>query len=209
MIRTHSNDDAHFPTGRLPPRLRTLSVIGTIGFAVSLALWGLSFLTNPTPAPYYTWLESPARLPVEQPRIGHYPASWTVGLWLWEFTFPFVLLLLYDRGSGGLVGLRRWLLAVPVGYMFAFFAYCRWFWPKPDEPWLLEPATNAPCWTYCVTYADAWAAVTASVVGLGVVAWLVARQRPRYAGGLVIGFGLLSLPLGIPALYAGYELVQR
>lgn len=193
----------------LPPWLQRLSTIGTVGFGLAVLLWGLSFLTNPAPAPYYPWLESPVRLPITQPRIGHYPASWTLGIWLWEITFPFVLLRIYERRGGGPTRLRRWLIAVPAAYMLAFFGYCRWIWPKPADPWLFEPATNILCWAYCVTYADFWAVTTAAVGLLGIVAWVAARSERRGVGWLSIAFGVLSVPLGVPAIYAGYVHVQR
>ncbi|MFC6993765.1 hypothetical protein ACFQH3_19830 [Haladaptatus sp. GCM10025707] len=70
---------------------------------------GLSFLTNPVPDPSFPWATLPESLRVAytQPRIEHWPVTYTVGLWLIVFTFPLVLLHAYHR-YGSRTGWRSW-----------------------------------------------------------------------------------------------------
>jgi hypothetical protein len=53
----------------------------TIALAVPLA--AIAFLTNPVPDPSFPWATLPAawRLPVTQPRIEHWPVTYTVAIW--------------------------------------------------------------------------------------------------------------------------------
>lgn len=66
-----------------------------------IVLMGVSFLTNPVPDPSFPWATLPASLRVDymQPRIEHWPVTYTVGLWLVVFAHPLVLLDAY-RGTG-------------------------------------------------------------------------------------------------------------
>lgn len=194
-----SNDTA------VPTQLRQAAVVGTAGFAVSILLLGTAFLTNSEPLPYFPWLELPVQFSVDQPRLYRYPLSMTVSLWIWHITAPFVFLLAYVREQS----ISRWLIGAPVAYLTTFFVYCYQFWPNAGNTWMLEPATSWPCYLYCYHGTTLWATVTVGTIGIGVAAWLAAVRSATYRGWITVGFGLASLPLGIPVLYAGYLQIQN
>lgn len=186
--------------GPLPPRLRRVAGAGAAGFVLANLLVGLAFLTDPVPVPYYPWLSlSAAPLP-DQPTLGHYPASYTLGLWLWEFTFPLSILWAADRaGLTGERGRRAAFVGVPVLVALGFHAYCALVFPQPTpSPW--EPAVTAVCYVYCQTYGPLWSAITVGTVLLAVGGWLAPRASSLGRAGTA-AFGLLAFPLGVPALY--------
>lgn len=192
----------------LPAWLDRYAAIGPHGLVVGTALCLAALVTNPVPDPSFPWLTLPPslRLPIEQPRIEHWPVSYTVGIWLWVGCFPALFLAGYRRwGRRFRRGADLWLVGLPALAMIGWTTYCRFFWPK------LEPATwNAPsytlvCWLYCSSYDPLWsnAAYAVALLGLGATALVV--RRHGLAPIALVGFGALSLPLGLPALYEGYR----
>lgn len=187
----------------VPPVVATLARVGAFGFVVSVGLVALGFLTNPEPYPYYEWATLPVTPLPEQPRLGHYPVSITLGTWLWEFTVPLALIWLVDRyGLDSRRARNGVLVALPAVYALGFHLYCRFVFPQPD-PTLWEPAVTAVCYVYCQTYDPSWSYVTLGTVALGAVGALAPRER---TGGWValVAFGVLSFPLGIAPLFEAW-----
>jgi hypothetical protein len=85
--------------GPLPQRVARASEYGLYAFLTGAALMGIAFLTNPVPDPSFQWARLPEsfRLSYTQPRIEHWPVTYTVGLWLIVFTLPLVMLQAYQR----------------------------------------------------------------------------------------------------------------
>lgn len=174
--------------------------IGSFGFAVAVGLVVLGFLTNPEPYPYYDWATLPVTPLPEQPRLGHYPATITLGTWLWEFTFPLALIWLVDRyGLGSNRARTVVFLLVPAVYALGFHLYCRFVFPQPD-PTLWEPAVTAVCYVYCQTYDLSWSYVTLGTVALGTLGMLL-PDRSTASWVAIVAFGVLTFPLGIAPLY--------
>ena len=194
--------------GPLSRRIARASKCGLYAFFIGIVLMGVAFLTNPVPDPSFPWAALPEslRLSYTQPRIEHWPVTYTVGLWLIVFSLPLVILWAYQRyGSDSRFSASVWLVAVSVSTMFALTTYCRFFWPK------LVPATwNAPsytlvCWAYCSSYDPLWSNLAYVVVLLGAGgAYLAYRDSPRAKYGLA-AWGVLAFPLGVPALYEAYR----
>jgi hypothetical protein len=195
-------------SGPLPRWLARTSKYGLYALLTGCVLMGIAFLTNPVPDPSFPWATLPEslRLSYTQPRIKHWPVTYTVGLWLIVFTLPLVILRVYQRcGSDSRFSASSWLVGVPVLTMLALTTYCRFFWPK------LHPATwNAPsytlvCWAYCSSYVPAWSNLAYAVAFFGIgAAYLAYRDSPRATFGLT-AWGVLAFPLGIPALYEAYR----
>ncbi len=187
-------------TSPVSPTVARLARLGTIGFGVSLGFIILGFLTNSLPFPYYDWATLPVTPLPSQPRLGHYPFSITIGLWLWEFTFPFVLIWLADRCSFGSTHARKVMfLVLPAIYALGFHLYCRFIFPQPTpSPW--EPAVTAVCYVYCQTYSPLWSYITLGTVALGLLGAVLSNEE---TGGwlILVVFGILTFPLGIAPLY--------
>ncbi|WP_123537979.1 hypothetical protein [Halosimplex salinum] len=183
-----------------PPWLRRVARVGTAGFVLANLLVVLAFLTDTVPVPYYSWLSLPVAPLPDQPTLGHYPASYTLGLWLWEFTFPLSILWVADRaGVTGERGRRTAFVGIPALVALCFHAYCVLVFPQPTPtPW--EPAVTAVCYVYCQTYAPLWSAITVGTVLLGVGGWLAPRDSSLGRAGTA-AFGVLAFPLGVLALY--------
>lgn len=110
----------------LPSVIAHMTTIGAYALVVGVFLMGLSLLTNPVPDPSFPWATLPDsfRVAYTQPRIEHWPVTYTVGLWLVVFTLPLVLLHAYHRyGSRLSVRPSAWLAALPVTVMLAFTTY--------------------------------------------------------------------------------------
>lgn len=75
--------------GSLPWFLNRYTDIAIYGLAIGTVLCLLALFTNRVPDPSFPWatLAPGMRLPVEQPRIEHWPVSYTAGIWLWIFGF--------------------------------------------------------------------------------------------------------------------------
>lgn len=188
---------------RLPKPLERIATVGTRLFFVGVGLVVLAFLTNPSPTQDLLGWGLPVTLPVSQPRWGHSVASYLIGMWLIEFTFPLVLLAAYDRLANSPTESQRWLLAVPAVYMLALSLYCRIVYVPNVTPTPLGPAATALCWVYCATGVGIWSNLALGTAGLGLIAWTAARREWRSDWLLAVLFGFLSLPLGIPAIYYG------
>ncbi|MFB6071967.1 MAG: hypothetical protein ABEJ88_03270 [Halobacterium sp.] len=191
------------PDATLPPRLDRAADLGVSALAAGGLLGLFAFLTNPVPDPSFPWATLPAslRLPVTQPRIEHWPVTYTAAVWTWVFALPFALLAAYRRyAPASRFGAAAWLVGLPAALMVALTTYCRFFWPK------LHPASwNAPsytfvCWGYCSSYVPVWSNLAYVVAGFGAAAFLLARSSVDRSRLAAAAFGVLALPLGLPAL---------
>jgi hypothetical protein len=185
---------------------------GVYGLLVGTAVCLAALFTNPVPDPSFPWFSLPSayRLPIAQPRIEHWPVSYTVGIWLWIGCAPALFLRGYDRFEAHVsLGPATWLVALPTLAMIGLTTYCRFFWPKPAPATWNAPAYTFVCWVYCSTYDPLWSALAYGVAALGVVATVLAvrnSSRTAIAEGV---FGVLALPLGMPALYDAYHRYSR
>ncbi|WP_436909814.1 hypothetical protein [Halosimplex marinum] len=192
------------PADALPRPLDRFATYGPYGLAVGTALCLLALVTNPVPDPSFPWFSLPEayRLPLAQPRIEHWPVSYTVGIWLWIACLPSVFLRAYDAlGDRWRLSPATWLLGLPTVAMLALTTYCRFFWPKPDPATWNAPSYTFVCWLYCSTYDPLWSNLAYAVAGLGVVATIAAFRDAHRAVTAEALFGVLALPLGVPALY--------
>lgn len=174
------------------------------GLLIGTGLCLFAFFTNPVPDPSFSWatLPSSLRLPVTQPRIEHWPVTYTIGIWLWIFGFPGIFLAGYRRYR---TSPTTWLVALPTLAMFGWTTYCRFFWPKLYPPTWNAPSYTLVCWLYCSSYDPLWSNLAYGVVIIGIVATVLsARGSSATIYGLTV-FGVLSLPLGLPALVEAYR----
>ncbi|MFB6121708.1 MAG: hypothetical protein ABEJ68_11410 [Halobacteriaceae archaeon] len=186
------------------PAAHRLARAGPRLFALASVLTAVAFVTNPVPDPSFPWatLPAPLRVGYTQPRVEHWPVTYTLGIWLYVASAP-ALVVTGPRRFGDAVGGRTgWLLAVPTGAMLAFTTYCRFVWPKLHPPTWNAPSYTFVCWGYCSTYAPAWSNAASLVATLGVAATALAVAESRWARPAAAGFGVLALPPGLPALYA-------
>ncbi|NHN49201.1 hypothetical protein G9464_16605 [Halostella sp. JP-L12] len=197
------------PTGRtLPGWLDRYATIGLYGLVVGTVLCLVALFTNPVPDPSFPWASLPAsqRLPVRQPRIEHWPVTYTIGIWLWVAGFPAVFLAGYRRyAERTRAAVPTWLAGLPTLAMLGWTTYCRFFWPKLHPPTWNAPSYTFVCWLYCSSYDVIWSNAAYAVALFGIVTTVHALRCRNGAGYALIGFGILALPLGLPALYAGYR----
>ncbi len=196
---------------QLPAWLDRYTTLGLYGLLVGTGLCLVAFLTNPVPDPSFPWATLPesVRLPVSQPRIEHWPVTYTVGVWLWVFCFPALFLAGYRRYGDWNRGATVWLVGLPTVAMLGWTSYCRFFWPKLHPPTWNAPAYTFVCWLYCSTYDVLWSNTAYVIALFGIVTTILVmrhQDRDRYA---LLGFGFLALPLGLPALYEGYRRTTR
>jgi len=204
MSRTRSDHEV-----ALPNRLSNVASVGARLWGVAVALVVVAFLTDPTPTKDLPGVGLPATLPVSQPDLGHSVASYFVGMWLFEFTFPLFLLAAYDRFELGEQWTQQLLVGLPALYMSMLLAYCSLVYVPLVSPAPLGPAATAVCWAFCATGAPVWGAITAVVAALGVLAWVGAERDWSRQAWLAVLFGVLSVPLGVPAIYWGYTREMR
>jgi len=190
---------------RLPAWLDRYTTLGPYGLLVGTGLCLVAFFTNPVPDPSFPWATLPEslRLPVEQPRIEHWPVTYTIGIWLWVFCFPALFLAGYRRYGDVDRGATVWLVGLPTVAMLGWTTYCRFFWSKLHPPTWNAPAYTFVCWLYCSSYDALWSDLAYLIAFLGLVATVLAVRRWNGTGYALLGFGLLALPLGLPAVYAG------
>jgi hypothetical protein len=195
----------------LPGRIGQYTTAGLYGLVLGTVLCLVALFTNPVPDPSFPWATLPPslRLPFQQPRIEHWPVTYTIGIWLWVFCFPALFLAGYRRYGDRNRGAAVWLVGLPTIAMLGWTTYCRFFWPKLRPPTWNAPAYTFVCWLYCSTYGAVWSNASYVIALLGVVATFLALQRSQRSGYALLGFGILSLPLGLPALYEGYRRVRR
>ncbi|SNZ12426.1 hypothetical protein SAMN06269185_1722 [Natronoarchaeum philippinense] len=192
----------------LPTWLDRYTTLGLYGLLVGTGLCLAAFVTNPVPDPSFPWatLPAPLRLPFEQPRIEHWPTTYTLGIWLWILGFPALFLDGYRRfGTRTTGGSTMWLAGLPTVAMLGWTTYCRFFWPKLHPPTWNAPSYTVVCWLYCSSYDVLWSNTAYAIALFGIVATLLALRRKSGDGYALLGFGLLALPLGLPAVYAGYH----
>ena len=205
FARSGSEESQQRPVPESLARITNWSVYALIS---GLVLMGLSFLTNPIPDPSFPWATLPEslRLASTQPRIEHWPVTYTIGLWLIVFTLPLVLLNAYHGyGQRSSVHPSTWLAALPVTVMFGLTNYCRFFWPKLHPPTWNAPSYTLVCWGYCSTYEPIWSNLAYVVAFFGVGATYLAYRNSSYARPALAIFGIFAFPLGIPALFDGYR----
>ncbi|MFB6176540.1 MAG: hypothetical protein ABEI99_05250 [Halobaculum sp.] len=155
------------------------------------------------PDPSFPWFTLPPslRLPVTQPRIEHWPVTYTVGIWLWVGFLPAVFLRGYRRYvRRGNHDPTTWLVALPTVAMVTLTTYCRLFWPKLYPPSWNAPSYTLVCWAYCSSYDPMWSNAAYVVAAFGAVTTVAAFQRWGRAPVLLGIFGVAAFPLGIPAL---------
>lgn len=200
-----SNDRRGRARSPFPAWLTQYVTLGLYGLLVGTGLCLVAFLTNPVPDPSFPWATLPEslRLPIAQPRIEHWPVTYTIGIWLWIFCFPTLFLAGYRRYGDGDRGKAVWLVGLPTVAMLGWTTYCRFFWPKLQPPTWNAPAYTFVCWLYCSTYDVIWSNAAFLIALLGAVATILILQRTRGTEYALIGFGILALPLGLPALYEG------
>ncbi len=196
---------------QLPAWLDRYTTLGLNGLLVGTGLCLVAFLTNPVPDHSFPWATLPEslRLPVAQPRIEHWPVTYTIGIWLWVFCFPALFLAGYRRYGDVVRGTAVWLVGLPTIAMLGWTTYCRFFWPKLHPPTWNAPVYTFVCWLYCSTYDAVWSNAAYAIALLGIVATLLVLQRTRMRRYALLGFGILALPLGLPALYEGYRRAGR
>lgn len=205
---------AYFSSGAPVPGRYRRPLPSWLGRYTDYALFGLvagtilclfALFTNPVPDPSFRWATLPAslRLPFEQPRIEHWPVTYSVGIWLWIVGFPAPFLEGYRRFDSTAPTL--WLAYLPVISMLTWTTYCRFFWPKLYPPTWNAPSYTLVCWLYCSTYNPFWSNLAYMIVVLGAVTALVAYRRNRFGDYGFAVFGILALPLGLPALFEAYR----
>ncbi|WP_262181112.1 hypothetical protein [Haloarcula laminariae] len=189
----------------LPVRIGQYTTAGLYGLVLGTVLCLVALFTNPVPDPSFPWATLPPslRLPLQQPRIEHWPVTYTIGIWLWVFCFPALFLAGYRRYGDRNRGAAVWLVGLPTVAMLGWTTYCRFFWPKLHPPTWNAPAYTFVCWLYCSTYDVIWSNAAFLIALLGAVATVLILQRTRGTKYALIGFGVLALPLGLPALYVG------
>ncbi|WP_440008971.1 hypothetical protein [Halomicrococcus sp. SG-WS-1] len=192
----------------LPAWLDRYTTLGLYGLLVGTGLCLVAFVTNPVPDPSFPWATLPEslRLPFEQPRIEHWPVTYTIGIWLWIIGFPALFLAGSRRfGTRTPFGSTIWLAGLPTLAMLGWTTYCRFFWPKLHPPTWNAPSYTFVCWLYCSSYDVVWSNTAYVIALFGIVATLLAVRRQNGDGYALLGFGLLALPLGLPAVYEGYR----
>lgn len=203
-----SSAQAGSSSGPLPQPIARVSEYGLYALLTGCVLMGIAFLTNPVPDPSFPWATLPESLRVSytQPRIEHWPVTYTAGLWLIVFTLPLVLLHAYHRYEPVTrFSASSWLTGIPVATMVMFTTYCRLFWPQLHPTTWNAPSYTLVCWAYCSSYILFWnnLAYAVALVGIGATA-LAYRDSPWATYGLAV-WGILAFPLGIPALYDAYR----
>lgn len=192
----------------LPCWLARYTDAALFGLVAGTVLCLFALFTNPVPDPSFPWmtLPSPLRLSFRQPRIEHWPVTYTVGIWLWIIGFPALFLKGYQWYNGRLqISSTTWLVGLPTAAMFAWTTYCRVFWPKLHPPTWNAPSYTFVCWLYCSSYDPVWSNIAYVVAILGALVVLFDARYGRATGYGIATFGVLSLPLGLPALYEAYR----
>lgn len=141
-----------------------------------------------------------------QPRIEHWPVSYSLAIWLWIACAPALFLRGYQRlSAGSRLGPTAWLLGLPTLAMVGLTTYCRFFWPKPTPATWNAPAYSFVCWAYCSTYEPLWSNLAYAVAAIGVVAFALLARCSSLAVATEATFGVLALPLGLPAVFDAYR----
>jgi len=188
--------------------INTHATYGLYGLALATVLCLVAFVTNPVPDPSFPWTSLPSslRLSIRQPRIEHWPVTYTLGIWLWIVSFPALFFSGYRRyGSKRGTTSTLWLVGLPTLAMVGWTTYCRFFWPKLYPPTWNAPSYTFVCWLYCSSYEVVWSNTAYTIATFGIVITLIAVWRRRNSTYGLVAFGLLSLPLGLPVLYEAYR----
>jgi hypothetical protein len=185
--------------------METYTRFGLYGLVLGTALGLLALFTNPVPDPSFPWFSLPPRfrIPLTQPRIEHWPVSYSMAIWLWIAGFPALFFEGYRRF--GSRASSFWLAGLPALSMFMWTTYCRFFWPKLDPPTWNAPSYTVVCWLYCSTYNPVWSNFAYLIVVLGTVSAVAAYRYNRLGDYGIATFGVLTFPLGLPALVEAYR----
>lgn len=83
----------------LPLWIERYTTAGLYGLVLGMVLCLIALFTHPIPDPSFPWATLPPslRLPITQPRIEHWPVTYTIGIWLWIFCFPALFFAGYRR----------------------------------------------------------------------------------------------------------------
>ncbi|QLG50685.1 hypothetical protein [Natrinema halophilum] len=207
-MNTHTQNQMQTSAQSLPTWLDRYTTIALYGLGVGTALCLFALFTNPIPDPSFPWATLPqsVRLPFTQPRIEHWPVTYTIGIWLWVFGVPATFFAGWRRyRTRWNTSRTTWLVWMPAVVMGGVTTYCRFFWPK------LYPASwNAPsytfvCWGYCSSYDPLWNNLAYVVALFGVFTGILAYKKRLRSQYWIGAFGVLALPLGLPALYEAYR----
>lgn len=196
----------------LPGWLDRYTTVGLYALLVGTGLCLVALVTNPVPDPSFPWASLPAslRLPDLRPRIEHWPVTYTVGIWLWIAGFLAVFLAGYRRyDDSSRLDSAFWLAGLPTFAMLAWSTYCRFFWLKLYPSTWNAPSYTLVCWLYCSSYDVLWSNAAFAIALFGIVATILAVRHKRGNGYALLGFGILALPLGLPAVYEGYRRTSR
>ncbi|WP_265111575.1 hypothetical protein [Halosolutus halophilus] len=199
-------------TDPFPGWLDRYTTGGLYALVAGTGLCLVALVTNPIPDPSFSWMTLPSsiRLPIRQPRIEHWPVTYTIGIWLWIGSFPALFLAGYRRyGSRSGFGAELWLAGLPTLAMLGWTTYCRFFWPKLQPPTWNAPSYTFACWFYCSTYDVVWSNIAYGIALIGIGATALAIRRDSRASAALVAFGILALPLGLPALFEGYRRMRR
>lgn len=185
--------------------LRRLVRAGVALHVLGWLLGAAAFLTDPVPNPLYPWARLPVTLPVDQPHLGPYPASYTVGFWLTDLTLPAVVVAAWARFDRSRATDATLLVGAPGAVLAGCRLFCRHLWHKPRPPNLLEPDVALVCWRACTTYAVEWHVASMAIAALSVPAAVAHAADSRWGRPLLVAFGVLAFPLGLPALWLAWR----
>lgn len=207
-IMTRPNTDSSRPEDALPHWVTKYTRYGLYGLIIGIPLGLFALFTNPIPDPSFPWFTLPARfrLPVTQPRIEHWPVSYTAAIWLWIAGLPALFFWGYAQfRRRWYLGPREWLLVLPALAMVGLTTYCRFFWPKPTPATWNAPSYTFVCWLYCSSYDPIWSSLAYGVAIVGLVAAALLTRRDSLGVAVEALFGVLALPLGLPAIYDAHR----
>jgi uncharacterized membrane protein len=89
--------------------------------------------------------------------------------------------------------------------MAMWTTYCRFFWPKLEPPTWNAPSYTLICWLFCSSYNSVWSNLAYLIVLFGGVVTIAAYRYNRLCTYGLATFGVLALPLGLPAIVEAYR----
>ena len=126
----------------LPGLLERYTTSGCYGLLIGTVLCLVALVTNPVPDPSFPWATLPPslRLPIRQPRLEHWPITYTLGTWLWVACFPALFLAGYRRwGASRRFGADQWLVGLPTLAMLGWTTYLSTARESPPFTVVAEP----------------------------------------------------------------------
>ncbi len=76
-------------------------------------------------------------------------------------------------------------------------------WPKVAPPTWNAPSYTIVCWKYCSSYEPIWRNLAYGIILIGLIATVLGVRRATGGRHVLLGFGLVALPLGLPAVFEG------